>query len=102
MELRRKIKILDETETGGALEIHTAKIEATENALARLSSDLDHKDLELARCEEIISKFERQLGQVRTVVQETAFRTELYLARGHIDIKRLRLSADKLQVCQTE
>ena len=50
----------------------------------------------------IVTKFERQLGQVRTVVQETAFRTELYLARGHIDIKRLRLSADKLKVCQTE
>ena len=49
---------------------------------------------------EMISKLEWDLRCLRNILQETSFKIKLYQARGHIDIKRLRLSAKHLEVCQ--
>ena len=100
MELKRKIQILDQTETEGFLVRHISRIENTETSIARLTTDLAIKDEKLKRDEEIISKLESQLRDLRNTIQETALKILLYQARGHIDIKRLRGSAERLKVCQ--
>ena len=63
-------------------------------------TDLGLKDEALARDGEIVSKLESQLRSMKNTVQETSFKIKLYQARGHIDIKRLRGSAEKLKVCR--
>ena len=96
-EIKRKIKIDAEA---SYLEIHLAKIEAVENSISKLSSDLVAYENALSKEEETISKLESDLRCLQNILQETSFKIQLYQARGHIDIKRLRLSANHLKVCQ--
>ena len=98
-EVKTKIKILDETEDS-CLEIHLTKIETVEHSIAKLSSDLVDYENALSKEGEIISKLESDLRCLRNILQETSFKIQLYQARGHIDIKRLKLSANHLKVCQ--
>ena len=98
-EVKTKIKILDETEDS-CLEIHLTQIETVENSISKLSSDLVEHENALAKEGEIISKLESDLRCLRNILQETSFKIQLYEARGHIDIKRLKLSASHLKVCQ--
>ena len=96
-EIKRKIKIDAEA---SYLEIHLAKIEAVENYISKLSSHLVAYENALSIEEETISKLESDLRCLQNILQETSFKIQLYQARGHIDIKRLRLSANHLKVCQ--
>ena len=100
-EIKKKIKILDETEAS-CLEIHLTKIETVENSISKFSSDLVAYENALSKEEEMISKLEADLKCLKNILQETSFKIKLYQARGHIDIKRLKLSANNLKVCQTQ
>ena len=98
-EVKTKIKILDETEDS-CLEIHLTKIETVEHSISKLSADLVEYENALSKEGEMISKLESDLRCLRNILQETSFKIKLYEARGHIDIKRLKLSANHLKVCQ--
>ena len=100
-EIKKKIKSLDETEAS-SLEIHFAKIETVENSISEVSADLVAYENALSKEEEIISKLASDLRCLQNILQETSFKIKLYQARGHIDIKRLKLSANNLKVCQTQ
>ena len=100
-EIKQKIKILDEIEAS-FLEIHVTKIETVEDSISKLSSDLLATEDALFKEGELITKLESDLRCLRNTLQETSFKIQLYQARGHIDIKRLKLSASHLKVCQSE
>ena len=98
-EIKKRIKNLEGTEAS-CLEIHLTKIETTEHSISKLSSDLVEYQNALSKESELISKLESDLRCLRNILQETSFKIKLYQARGHIDIKRLKLSANHLKVCQ--
>ena len=76
------------------------KLQTIEDALADLSKQTKETEIQVTLEGNLWDELEDKMMIMRNIIGETAFKLELSLARGHIDIKRLQTSTKHIKVEQ--